>query len=453
MQQSDLHDELLHAESLLQELEANLDQGLVPQRLMNDRGIYQLELERLFARAWVFVGHESEIPSPGDYVLRYIGEDPFIFTRDEEGHPRVLFNSCRHRGTLICRSEKGNTSHFRCPYHGWTYRNNGDLIGVPYKNEGYKNLKLSEWGLHSATHVRIYEGLVFASLDPDPVPFDQYIGDYRWYLDANFKLLGGVEVIGEPHRWVVENADWKVAALNFAGDAYHITVTHRSAIESRLAFPNAGFTHSPSTTQIAECSGHSIGIVMWDETLTEQYFWGLPQDITEKFNKNAVSKDQYEMARRSIVNVGTLFPNLSFIHAGEHTDSPDKPTSSFFSLRQWQPRGPGRMEIWSWMLGPKGASKEQKERFYKVGTSAFSPAGNFEQDDIAVWNGISTTAGTVFADKIHNNLNYQMGLEWMSGRRPRSNWPGPGIAYTSDLEEGTQRTFWRHYLKMMTKKE
>jgi len=107
------------AQEVLDEMGSALDEGLVPARIFNDAELHRLELERVFSRAWCYIGHESEVPSAGDYCLRYIGQDPFIFIRDEGGRIRVLFDGCRHRGAVVCRADKGNASHFRCSYHGW----------------------------------------------------------------------------------------------------------------------------------------------------------------------------------------------------------------------------------------------------------------------------------------------------------------------------------------------
>ncbi|HTS98108.1 MAG TPA: Rieske 2Fe-2S domain-containing protein [Streptosporangiaceae bacterium] len=90
--------------------------GLIPAHVYNDPEIFALERDRLFSRAWVFLAHESEIPAPGDYVVRRVLADSFIVARDEGGEVRVMFNMCLHRGMQVCRAEMGNASHFRCPY-------------------------------------------------------------------------------------------------------------------------------------------------------------------------------------------------------------------------------------------------------------------------------------------------------------------------------------------------
>ena len=109
--------------------------GDIPALIYNDRDVFELERERIFGAAWLFLAHEAEIPAAGDYVVRRIVDDSFIVIRDEHGRIRVHFNMCLHRGMQLCRAERGNASHFRCPYHGWSYSNAGELVGVPFYEE------------------------------------------------------------------------------------------------------------------------------------------------------------------------------------------------------------------------------------------------------------------------------------------------------------------------------
>src|SRR5436190_5882957 len=109
------------------EVTASVRAGRFPAAIYSDDGIFALERERLFGRTWQFLAHESEIPRPGDYVVRRIVDDSFIVSRDEHGDVHVLLNMCRHKGMQVCRAEAGSTTHFRCPYHAWTYRRDGRL--------------------------------------------------------------------------------------------------------------------------------------------------------------------------------------------------------------------------------------------------------------------------------------------------------------------------------------
>src|SRR2546423_14307852 len=153
----------------LQQVLADVRRGMVPAFVYSDAEIFELEKRRVFGRAWVFLAHESEIPEPGDYVVRRIVDDSFIVVRDEDGRVRVLFNMCVHRGMQVCRSELGNASHFRCPYHAWTYKNTGELTGVPFHEDAYgggARLRPAGGGLPPAPRGGTHPGLIFSSPAP-----------------------------------------------------------------------------------------------------------------------------------------------------------------------------------------------------------------------------------------------------------------------------------------------
>ncbi|UUZ59498.1 aromatic ring-hydroxylating oxygenase subunit alpha [Nocardioides sp. B-3] len=178
-------------------------------------------MRKIFGRCWVFMAHESEIEAKGDYVVRKIGEDNFIVSRDEAGAVHVLFDACRHRGVQVCRSDSGNTSHFRCPYHGWTYGTDGKLVGAPLWRDAFGGMSKEDNGLTAAARVDSFHGLIFATLDPTAPPLKEYLGGMAWYMDLLFGLDGeGMEILGAPQRFVVD-ANWKSGADNFSGDDYH----------------------------------------------------------------------------------------------------------------------------------------------------------------------------------------------------------------------------------------
>src|SRR6266849_159794 len=156
----------------------DIEKGEVDRRIYSDPDIYQAELEHIFARAWNFMAHESQIPNPGDFFQTYIGEDRVIVVRDKEGNPQVLLNTCRHRGNAVCRAEEGHASSFMCTYHGWTYDLQGKLVGVPgFKDYYHEDLNREEWGLIRAAHVESYKGFIFATLDPEAPGLAEFLGD------------------------------------------------------------------------------------------------------------------------------------------------------------------------------------------------------------------------------------------------------------------------------------
>src|SRR5437879_12470816 len=110
----------------------DLHRGCISREIFVNEDIYQQEQEQVFARAWLFIGHESQIPRPGDFLVSSMGEESVILCRDRTGRIHVFLNSCRHRGMKVCRYDEGNTLELMCPYHGWTYATDGALVVVPF---------------------------------------------------------------------------------------------------------------------------------------------------------------------------------------------------------------------------------------------------------------------------------------------------------------------------------
>ena len=104
--------------------------------IYTDPAIFEAEMTHIFGGTWTYLAHESEIPQTNDFITRRMGLRPLIIVRDAAGQIRALYNRCTHRGTTLCRWEKGNSKSFQCPYHGWNFLNNGKLRGVPWP-EGY----------------------------------------------------------------------------------------------------------------------------------------------------------------------------------------------------------------------------------------------------------------------------------------------------------------------------
>ena len=131
------------------------DRGMISREIFVSPEFHREELDKLFTRAWLFIGHESQIPTPGDFFVSRMGEESVILCRDARGAVHVFLNSCRHRGMKVCRYEQGNTSLFVCPYHSWSYTTDGRLQGVPLYRALYEGtLNREEWSLIEVPRLR-----------------------------------------------------------------------------------------------------------------------------------------------------------------------------------------------------------------------------------------------------------------------------------------------------------
>ncbi len=234
----------------------NPDTGVLDRRIFSDPDIYQQELERIFARAWNFVCHESQLPESGSFFMSYIGEDQVIAVRDRTGKVNVLLNSCSHRGNSVCRAEQGRTNSFVCTYHGWNYDLDGRLIAMPGQDAFYRNdIDKSQWGLGKAAQVASYRGFVFATLDPTAPPLEDYLGWVgRLGLDL-FAAHGDLEVLDGIHKNRLQ-CNWKLAVDNLY-DWYHVKVSHGSA--QRIGFIGEESMAPMNQMVILGEYGHGIG--------------------------------------------------------------------------------------------------------------------------------------------------------------------------------------------------
>jgi len=234
-----------------------IDTDRVHGSLYTDPEIYRLELERIWYRAWVYVGHVSEVPEPNDYVLKSIGPQPVIMTRDKQGEIHLLLNRCTHRANLVCDAPRGNSSAFRCPYHGWTFSNTGKLLGYPF-NSGYGGTAAKkDLGLGRVARIGIYQGFVFGSFAEEGPTLLEHLGAAADAFDRLVRLSpsGEVELTAGWLQHKVK-ANWKMLLENET-DGYHPQFVHASIFS--VAESGIGELYGEKSTAVARDlgGGHS----------------------------------------------------------------------------------------------------------------------------------------------------------------------------------------------------
>lgn len=195
--------------------------------LYRDPEIFALELERIWYRSWVYVGHESEIPNANDFVAKSIGLQPLLMTRDGQGRVHLLLNRCTHRGNQVCAKERGNAPMFTCPFHSWNFGNDGRLIGYAFP-DGYENLDKSTLGLGRVPRVESYRGFIFGSFANEGPTLLEHLGGAAETIDRLCQTSpeGEIEVTAGFLRHRVE-ANWKFILENEC-DGYHPAFVHSS---------------------------------------------------------------------------------------------------------------------------------------------------------------------------------------------------------------------------------
>ena len=418
----------------------DVQRGLVSRDIFVSDDIWRLEMERIFDRTWLFMAHETEIPKPGDFVVRNLGQAPVVVVRDADGTVHALLNSCRHRGAKLCRADSGTARNFVCPYHGWTYERSGKLITTTFDKHLPKDFDFAENGLVRVPRTETYKGLIFGCWNADVVPLDKYLSEIAWYIDPFLaRSPMGMEVLAPPHRWRAR-ANWKVGALNFVGDNQHTLTTHAGPLTlDSVRAASAGLAAvAVNSFQVVTDQGHGGTLTYLGAGLPQEAYQTHPPDL-EPLYKQVLNSDQLELLNHLRVIVGTIFPNLSFI------ESQVGPAQKAIIIRQWQPVNGVEMEILSWVLAEKEASDEYKSAVLRKGFHNFGAAGVFEQDDIELW----ASATSASDNAISKNFPYSFHTALPYIDKPDKDHNGPGRLFRPADTEVAQFEFMRHWDRCM----
>lgn len=389
--------------------------------------IFERERERIWGRGWLFLGHATELPNPGDFKVRKLGGRPLIFLRDTKGVIRAFYNACPHRGTAVCREEEGNSRHLRCFYHAWTFDTEGKLVSLP-SPEAYPgdDTFRDRLGLRAVAHLEVFRDFVFVSFDEEAPPLAEYLGPAAEYFElVADQSAVGMRVLPGTQRYTAR-ANWKLLVEN-AMDGYHFAPSHITFLEY---LKRTGMTTSDEGSWVTLCGKHLVSVqpnhggrigLAWEPRFGDA-------------EKERIERNRAEIIGRLGEERGTFladgfktthfFPNLLLFDIES------------ISIRMLEPVAPDLTEVTAWALTPVDEPPEASALRLRTLVSFIGPGGLATPDDLeaqeAIQRAVVATAGDRREGVDWNDVSRGMDDE-LEGRGLRAN------------DEAGVRHFWRNW--------
>jgi len=408
-----------------------------------DQEIFDLEMERLWADTWIYVGHDSQVPKAGDYFTTDIAGKPVILVRQEDRSVRVLMNRCAHKGAKLVTLTHGNTGKFfRCPYHAWAYNVDGSIRAIPLR-EGYDGTRMQACaageGMVSLRNVETYRGFVFVRLSQSGPGLREYFGESLSSIDnmADRSPLGELEIAGGVLRYL-HDCNWKMFVENL-NDTMHPMVAHESsagtakrlwegqppgtpkpmAIEQFVPFASDYAFFDDMGVRVFE-NGHGYTGVNFSIHSSYSSIPGYEDMMVAAYGKER-AHDILATARHNTV----YYPSLTIKGAIQ-------------AIRVARPLGPDKTVIESWTFRLKGAPEELLRRTITYSRLINSPMSVVGHDDLHAYR------------SIQEGLRAQ-GNEWVSLHRDfRPEEIGQKDAIHRGNSEVSMRNQFRAWRKYMT---
>lgn len=398
----------------------------VDRRSLVSDEVLELERRHIFDRCWLYVGHESEIPKPGDFVSRTVAGRPLILCRNTDGDVRILYNTCTHRGAEVCRDERGNSKVFQCFYHAWSFDTHGRLVGVP-DAAAYANLDREALRLGEPVKQDSYRGFVFVGFDPGLPTLVEYLGDAAPWIDrVADQSPVGMELIGGTHKYTIE-ANWKLLVENSL-DGYHLAPLHKTYFDFVRRTEGDGAGKDRSTRAIDLGNGHAL--------IIDRAPWGRPvarwvpsfgEDMQEVIDRRyrdleeRFGPERAELIADRDCNL-VVFPNLVINDV------------MAVVVRTIWPTRPDQMEVTAWALAPADDDPAIRATTLESYVSFLGPGGFATPDDMealeSCQRGFATVREVGFSD-------ISRGMA-----KDPSTW--------TSADEGQTRAFWRRWQQLVT---
>src|SRR5579872_3350261 len=400
----------------------------VNRRVFTDPEVLAEERRRVFDRCWIYAGHESEVPHPGDFRSRNVAGRPVILVRGDDSKVRVLLNTCTHRGAMVCRQKMGNAKTFQCPYHAWTYNSHGQLVGVPGEDSYSPAFKREDMMLVSPAQVDSYRGFVFICFDAGATGLVDYLAGAKEYLDlvADQSEIGMKVIAGQ--QAYSARANWKLLVEN-SYDGYHGLPTHQRyfgflsdigidargrdlSVRQRTRVEDLGNGHAA----IEYSSSWGRPVLQWIPTFGEQAkvrFAERRKQFDERYGRERAER----ICDRNR-NIG-IFPNLVVNDIMSLT------------IRTFYPVAPDYMEVNAWAMGPIEESAEDSAVRLDNFLTFLGPGGFATPDDVEMLE--TCQRGFQSREVAWSDISRGMKSERL------------GVT-----DEAQMRAFWRRWNQLMT---
>jgi phenylpropionate dioxygenase-like ring-hydroxylating dioxygenase large terminal subunit len=423
-------------------IRALVEPGRIHRAIYIDPALFELEMQRIFTRAWIYVGHDSQVRNPGDYVAITIGRQPVVMVRHTDGTVHVIYNRCGHRGAKVVGDREGNAKFFRCCYHGWSYRTDGTLFAIPLKR-GYDATDVAigdkRFDMCPVPRVETYRGFVFASLAPEGSTLAEFLGDARSTIDnmADRAPDGELEVVGGVFR-VVFRANWKIFVENL-NDTMHPMVVHESSVKAGERWyeenvakggpqplpvrftQNNGFPYEfwEKLTLMAHQNGHSFMGGIFPPRRTDPVFMEYLAAMERAYGKER-TEEILAVDRHNTI----FYPNVSF-------------QSGYQQVRVIRPLAVDRTQMDVYAFRLKGAPDEFYKHTLIYSNVVNSPSSIVMPDDHEAYNRVQEGLTAQASDWV--SLHRDAGRD-----RHEGEWTS-GIG-TSELPMRNQYRAWLSYM-------
>jgi benzoate/toluate 1,2-dioxygenase subunit alpha len=344
--------------------------------IFTDAALFELEMQHIFEGNWIYLAHESQIANPNDYFTTFIGRQPIFIARSKAGELNAFVNACAHRGAMLCRHKRGNKTSYTCPFHGWTFSNDGKLLAVKDpRGAGYPE-NFNKNGSHDLTKVarfESYRGFLFGSLNPDVLPLKEHLGEAAKIIDMIVdQSPEGLEVLRGSSSYVFDG-NWKLQTENGA-DGYHVSAVHwnYAATTARRKDTQQGDTiRAMSAGGWAKQGGGFYSfenghLLLWTNWANPQDRpnWERRDELTQKFGQ--ATADWMVQRSRNLC----VYPNVYLM---------DQFSSQ---IRTYRPIAVDKTEVTIYCIAPKGEAPDARARRIRQYEDFFNASGMATPDDL-----------------------------------------------------------------------